>query len=146
MKKLIYTTEVDEYALESAKECMEANEIDNITENDVWEWATEDNERWLGDERSNLDIPLDGRILVIASLGLWNGRKQGYKIIEERNVNGIFTIASFGGDIELYGERGNIYAIARHHDGTNYYTFKALKEATEYDNLLNRICNNEPIF
>ena len=39
------------------------------------------NEDWLDDERINLDEEVDGRIIIIADLGLWNGRKQGYKIL-----------------------------------------------------------------
>ena len=37
------------------------------------------NDSYLDDERANLNIQLSQPILVIADLGLWNGRRTGYK-------------------------------------------------------------------
>ena len=44
------------------------------------------NNDYLGDERMNLNIQLDRPILVIGDLGLWNGRRSGYKEIESGNI------------------------------------------------------------
>lgn len=40
----------------------------------------------LDDERCNLDIQLSSPILVIGDLGLWYGRRTGYKEIESGNI------------------------------------------------------------
>ena len=74
------------------KETAEANEWDEDTENEdnLQSFISEELERNFDDERANLNIPLDGDILVIADLGLWNGRRQGYKILHG-NISNIFT-------------------------------------------------------
>ena len=62
------------------KEWLEINEIDDREpddEDDIYDWMVATNANYLYDERMNLNIPTDGRILVIADLGLWNGRKTG---------------------------------------------------------------------
>ena len=97
---------------------------------------------YLEDERENLNITTDGRILVIADLGLWNGRRQGYKILGSR----ISDILSDDSDyIEWYGDGHNIKATASHHDGTNYYEYRVIREDRNIDNLLNAIYNGEEI-
>ena len=40
------------------------------------------NNVYLDDERMNLDIPVSEEIIVLGDLGLWNGRKSGYKEIQ----------------------------------------------------------------
>jgi len=44
------------------------------------------NSDYLADERTNLSIQLDQSILVIADLGLWYGRRMGYREIESGNI------------------------------------------------------------
>ena len=39
------------------------------------------NIEYLYDERCNLNTEVDGRIIIIAGLGLWDGRKQAYRIL-----------------------------------------------------------------
>ena len=46
----------------------------------------ETNADYLSDERVNLNIQLSQPILVIADLGLWNGRRMGYKEIPSGNI------------------------------------------------------------
>ena len=43
------------------------------------------NADYLDDERINLNIQLNEPIIVIADLGLWDGRHQGFKMIESGN-------------------------------------------------------------
>jgi hypothetical protein len=97
---------------------------------------------YLEDERANLNILADGRILVIADLGLWNGRRQGYKILSKRVSDILYDDADF---IEWYGDGHNIKATAAHHDGRNYYEYRVIREDRNIDNLLNAIYNGEEI-
>ncbi len=46
---------------------------------------------YLDDERMNLDVQLSQPILVIADLGLWHGRRMGYKEIPSGNIRTAFT-------------------------------------------------------
>lgn len=97
---------------------------------------------YLEDERTNLNVETDGRILVIADLGLWNGRRQGYKILSS-NVSDI--LSDNADYVEWYGDGHNIKAIASHHDGTNYYEYRVIREDRNVQNLLDSIYNGEEI-
>lgn len=98
---------------------------------------------YLDDERYNLNKYLDGRILIIADLGLWNGRKQGYKIIDGNISNILYdNDADF---IEWYADQYNIRATAHHHDGTNYYLYREIREDRNIQILLDDIYNGREI-
>ena len=128
------------------KEWLEINDIDDRDPNDeedIYDWMVETNNEYLDDERMNLDKRLDGRILVFGSLGLWDGRKQGYKIINSRNLNSILDFEYEG--FEIYGDGYNILATECHHDGTNYYEYRMIREDRNIDKLLSAIYNGETI-
>ena len=59
---------------------------DEITEDRLYEEMLETNSSYLDDERVNLNIQEAQPIIVIADLGRWNGRFQGYKMIESGNI------------------------------------------------------------
>lgn len=118
------------------------NDWEKVNEDDLWEYI-DDTLKWdLDNERMNLDIPTDGRILVIADLGLWNGRKQGYKILDG-NAKNIFSISEDYN--EYYSDGYNIRANCVHHDGTNYIEYRVIREDRNIQNLLDAICNGEEI-
>ena len=95
-------------------------------------------------EISNLDKQLDGRILAIASIGRWNGRVSGYKILNN-NLNEVVK-ASIGCDEKhVYCDRYNVLADGYHHDGRNYVEFREIREDKDIDVLLNKLYNNEPV-
>ena len=55
----------------------------------AYEFAYDLNRRYLADERGNLNIQLSHPILILADLGLWDGRRQGYKMIDSGNIKDI---------------------------------------------------------
>lgn len=129
------------------KEWLEINEIDDREpddEDDIYDWMVATNANYLYDERMNLNIPTDGRILVIADLGLWNGRKTGYKILNG-NISSILYDYDNAEYVEWYSDGHNIRATAHHHDGTNYYLYREIREDRNIQNLLNAIYNGEEI-
>ena len=97
-----------------------------------------------GDERMNLNKGLDGGILVIADLGRWNGRFQGYKVIGS-NLQDIMTAATKDDDFHIYSDGKDIRAEGRHHDGTNYYLFREIKDGVDINALLDDIYNGKEI-
>ena len=127
------------------KEFLEINEMDGDPndEDAIYDWMVEMNNEYLGDEQMNLNKVVEGRILVIAGLGLWNGRKQGYKIIGN-NINDIFNHGAYD-DTEWYGDGYNIRCTTHHHDGTNHYLYRVIREDRNIDNLLDAIYNGEEI-
>ena len=97
---------------------------------------------YLEDERQNLNVKTDGRILIIADLGLWNGRRQGHRILGTKVSDILYDMADY---IEWYGDGHNIKATAAHHDGTNYYEYRVIREDRNIQNLLDAIYNGEEI-
>lgn len=91
------------------------------------------NAAYLDDERMNLDIQCDDKIIVIADLGRWNGRFPGYKVIESGKISDcLYSDCDY---TEWYVDReGEFRCTAIHHDGTNRYLYRKFKpDATEED-------------
>lgn len=150
MKKHIIWSNIDldiEDWRDGYKEFLEINDIDkNPNDEDaIYNWMHEMNDEYLYDEQMNLDKTVDGRILIIADLGLWDGRRDGYKILGN-NIKEIFNINSRGFDYaEFYGDGYNIKGKEIHHDGTDYYLYRVIREDRNIDNLLDAIYNGEEI-
>lgn len=88
MKQIIWSSDYyidDEARAEYEKSQREflGNEDYAVTDR---QWA-EVVDGYLSDERMNLDKVVDGIIIAFADLGLWNGRRQGFKILGS-NVRG----------------------------------------------------------
>lgn len=146
MKHIIWSNidlDVDDWR-DGYKEFLEINEIDGDPEDEesIYEWMLETNNMYLDDERANLNKATSGRILIIADLGLWDGRKQGYKIINGNISDILYDACDY---VEWYGDGYNIRATAHHHDGTNYYEYRVIREDRNIDNLLDAIYNGEEI-
>ena len=129
--------------LDDWKDFLEEEYPEITDEHEQYHLIEDMNMEYLDDERMNLNKKVDGRILVIADLGLWNGRKQGYKILSD-------TISDILYDrnceyLEWYGDGHNIKATAHHHDGCNLYEYRVIREDRNIDNLLDVIYNGEEI-
>ena len=99
------------------------------------------NNEYLEDERVNLDIQLDRPILVIADLGLWNGRFSGYKEIGSGRISDcLYSNTDYcTWYVDAYKD---LRCDAVHHDGTNHYLYRTYKENvsdTQIENLKNKI-------
>lgn len=144
MKKRIIWSNIDinpedwKYAY---KEDAELNE-DTENENNLWNYIYETLGHCLDAERVSLNKNTDGRILVIASLGLWDGRKQAYKILPGNIARILSDAADY---VEWYSDGYNIKATASHHDGTNFYEYRVIREDRNIQNLLDAIYNGEQI-
>lgn len=123
------------------KDFLEAN---GMTEDEysLDQYAYEMVDCWLDDEKVNLDIETEGRILVIGDLGFWDGRKQGYKILRN-NVSAI--LADDGDYVEWFDDGYNVRCTSSNHDATSYYEYRVIREDRNIDNLINAIYNGEEI-
>ena len=128
-QKTIWNSEIN---LEDWKEYIQ-QEYPEYIENEYKQYQIiEEQLQWeLDTEAGLLDKYLDNKIIIIADLGLWNGRKQGCKLLGS-NLNNIFEIGSFD-DAHWYYDRYDVKCINPHHDGTNYYTFRELKDDKYWD-------------
>ena len=134
---------------ESYIETCEANEIEidieNITENDIFDYAQEMNNNYLDDERANLNIEIPNGIFAIADIGLWNGRVTGYKEIGNNISDCLYSDTDCA---KWYVDNhGVFHARFADHDGSTFAVYKAWKDnVTEeqkehlLDNIYNGIC------
>ena len=112
-------------------------EYPELTEHERVDMMYELNAEYLTDERFNLDITLDRPILVIADLGLWNGRKSGYKEILSGNISDcLYSDADFS--TWFVDKKGDLRADVSHHDGTNHYLYRTYK-STATDAQIDRL-------
>ena len=66
-------------------------------------------------------------IAVFASLGLWNGRRHGVKIVE--SFSDVLRMCDDLMYVTIETTRQGLKVYAPHHDGTNVYTIRALTKA-----------------
>lgn len=117
---------------------------ENISDEDVWEYIYNDIEYSYNDELLNLNVDTEGEIIAIASMGLWNGRCSGYKILDKNNLKEILYCGSEDFN-HLYYDGFNVYKKASHHDGTNHIMFREVRPDVDIEKLFDKIYNNEPI-
>lgn len=96
---------------------------------------------YLDDERMNLNLQLSAPILVIGDLGLWNGRRMGYKEIASGNIRDcLYSDTDYS---TWYVDRlGDLRCDAIHHDGTNHYLYRTYKPGvrqSQIDNLKEKL-------
>lgn len=127
------------------KEYIEINEFKALNpenEDEIYDYMVNTNDLYLDDERLNLNKEIDGRILVIADIGRWYGRAQGYKILD----NNISSILDTDCDYcEWYSDGYNIKFTGHHHDGVNYLEYRVIREDRNIDNLLRDLYYGEEI-
>lgn len=115
----------------------------DLSEDERYELMYQINADYLDDERMNLNVQLNEPILVIADLGLWNGRFCGYKEIASGNIRDCLFSDTDLTEWFVDGN-GDMRADAIHHDGTNHYLYRAYKDGisdTQRENLKEKIYN-----
>ena len=99
--------------------------------NGQYELCCEMNYAYLDDEKANLDIELPHQIICIADLGLWYGRRMGYKMIESHNISDCLCDSEWD-YCEWYVDRYNdLRFTGAHHDGTNHYLYRELRDLSD---------------
>ena len=89
------------------------------------------------DDLDNLYEQVDGVIVAFASLGLWNGRRNGAKIVGDNVKDSLKS--SCGDYVHFHCDRWNALCEDVHHDGTNYYTYRVAKDEETAERLVNKI-------
>lgn len=134
-----YNLNLDDW-MEGIKENLDINGVDYSD----WPESKFEDEMWIlnreyfYDEQANLNIPTEGHIIAIVDLGLWNGRRMGYKFEAEKNIR---ACLSFDADCE-YGEwyvdsHNNLRSIQSHHDGQNLLLYREVKPKISPEQLSN---------
>lgn len=103
------------------------------------------NSFYLEDERARLDILLDDDIIIIADIGLWEGRRRGNKELHSNNIADCLQFEKNCEYAEWYVDQyGNFKSTQSHHDGTHYLLYRAWKKDVtneQKENMLNGLYN-----
>lgn len=112
---------------EDRKEYLES-EYPDLSDDERLALMYEMNGNYLDDERANLDIQLAQPIIVIGDLGLWYGRRMGYKEIKSGNISDcLYSDTDYS---TWYVDKlGDLRCEAIHHDGTNHYLYRVYKDS-----------------
>ncbi len=103
------------------------SEYPDLSENERVALMYEMNGDYLDDERANLNIQLPQPIIVIGDLGLWYGRRMGYKEIESGNISD-YLYSDTDYSTWYVDKLGDLRCDAIHHDGTNHYLYRTYKD------------------
>lgn len=101
-------------------------EYPDCSEDELYRIMWDTNQDYLDDERANLHKTVEGVIVVIADLGLWNGRRPGFKVIESGNIADILYDEACD-YCDWYADDKDIRFTGHHHDGTNHYLYRVFK-------------------
>ena len=103
----------------------------DATDDELYELMRETNALYLDDERANLrDVVAANGILVVATLGLWDGTHQGFRHIRSGKIEDCLQTAETGSCAWYVDNRGEFRARIHHHDGTNRYRYRGIKSTT----------------
>lgn len=124
MRHVIWSNKI---CLEDWQDWLNDNYPDeDLTEAEQYQAIQEELNMQYDNERTNLNVSLPDPVMVIGDLGLWNGRKSGYKFIGSNLSNCLSVHEGFY--VTYYvDELGDLRCDDIHHDGTNHYLFRMLK-------------------
>ncbi len=137
MKRILYKSDFDydEFIIDNLdylQEYCDENDlssIDEIPEQFIYDEMNFQAQINYDDEEaclSQIDIP--NVIICLANIGRWNGRFDGYKIMSY-DLSDCLQITAEGHDsFELYVDSYNLLGVGYHHDGTNSYEFRMLRD------------------
>lgn len=117
---------------EELEEELSEETADQIAMDDLYEYAREE-------LTAEIDRHAPHGIAVFASLGLWNGRRRGLKIVD--SFKEVLAMCDDLVYVKIETTPQGLTVYAPHHDGTNIYTLRALTEAganrySDYDDEL----------
>ena len=85
----------------------------------------------------------DYGFLLCGDIGTWRGSVAGGCYVNE--FDDLYKFWEDCRDVKVYDEGGHLYIQATHHDGTNYYEYRVIREDRNIENLLDAIYNGEEI-
>ncbi len=113
------------------------------TEEEKQEIAEELNWEDLNELQYEFDKDLPEDIIILATLGLWDGKHHAYKEMHSNNLQDCFYLTRDCGFGEFYVDsHKNLRSRQSHHDGTNYYCYRMWKEGlsdTQKQNFLEKV-------
>ena len=143
-KSYLFLTSEEEKAwkkdiAEWMNECTCKDDGTDYTEDDyeVTERFYEDINDMYDCEKANLNKTLPNNIIAFGSVGRWNGRFSGGKVMSN-NLNEILFTGDCN-DISVTYDRYNVHSELAHHDGQHSMTYRMIKEGVDEDMLMEKI-------
>lgn len=134
MKRTIWTNQdYDEWVKAMVADGEDEDEL-------TYERYHDDCDVFLGDERCNLDVEVDGVIVVFASLGLWNGRRNGFGFVGSNVKDILFSDCDY---CTWYCDRYNVLFDGVHHDGSNHYLYRVAPNRYAAERLQERVIRGD---
>jgi hypothetical protein len=133
-RRIIWTN--DDYNEWEKAMLADGEEKENIT----YERYYDDCDINLDDERANLDVEVDGYIVVFGNIGTWRGNVQGAAVIGT-NVRDI--LHSECDYCTWYCDLHNVRFEGAHHDGNNYYLYRVAQSKDAAERLAYKIADGE---
>ena len=90
----------------------------------------------LEDERTNLDVEVDGYIVAFANLGLWNGRVNGAKLVGYNVKDILYSNDDY---VTWFCDPYNVRCDTIHHDGRNHILYRVASSKEQAERLVNKI-------
>lgn len=137
-KHVIWTSEVNTEDYAEYFEEMGYTKENGYSEDEIYQIACDIVNDDYYATRANFDIKLDNNIVIVADLGLWNGRQHAYKVIGSNLKNTLQSQINSMSEIEFYTDGYNYCADEYHHDGTNHYVYRVLKDGVSADKLTDK--------
>ena len=110
---------------EAKKFLIDDQGIENPTDDEIYNEIEECNRIAFKDDRfefATRDKHIEGTVIAVANVGLWNGRKDGIKVLQ--GFEDVMDFMTRYDEFKIYIDRYNIKGIGHHHDGTDYLTFR----------------------
>lgn len=142
-KRIIWTSEIE--VADWEEDIKEWYPDDELTEEEIYDLAERENFENLEADKENLSKELGKNIVMVARLGLWNGTRSAYKVLNSTNLNGIFE-GTCGDYVTWYVENGEVCCDDTHHDGTNHYVYRTIKDGIESWEFEELIAEGKDIF
>lgn len=126
-----------------ARETLELNEVEDITEERIYRECEEQNSYSFQDACSELERHDEGELVAIANIGRWDGRCTGYKLIP-CIMNTLYSDCDYE---SLYiDSNGDLRKEESHHDGNNTILYRYWKDKItdiQKENFLDKIYNGK---
>lgn len=144
-KTLVYTNDISsEEFTEMLRDYMTDEEVFSMSYNEFYNRMSEYLDNEYAQVCEDLDYQFDMPILVVADLGLWNGRHKGSALIRSGRLSDCFHTNCDCATWYVDG-RKNLRCDASHHDGNNHYLYRVFKpdvSDTQIENLQYKIADD----
>ena len=134
-KHVIWTSEVNTEDYAEYFEEMGYTKENGYSEDEIYQIACDIVNDDYYATRANFDIKLDNNIVIVADLGLWYGHRSGYKVIGTNLKDTLKSFMNCSSDMDFYTDGYNYCATEYHHDGTNHYVFRVLKDGVDVEKI-----------